>query len=79
MPSSLHRRQYEIFRAMLLSARETAGLTQVEVAVRLCRPQRFVSKYERGERRLGFTEFVELANVLGIDSIQFFADYKEQL
>ena len=64
---------------MLVAAREEAGLTQVEVAARLNKPQSFVSKYERGERRLDFTEFVELADVLGLDGSRFFANYKSRL
>lgn len=79
MPSSLHRRQYEIFRAMLVAAREAAGMTQVDVAARLNKPQSFVSKYERGERRLDFTEFVELVEVLGLDGCRFLADYKARV
>lgn len=39
---------------MLVVARKAAGLTQVEVALRLDKPQSFVSKYEHSERRLDF-------------------------
>jgi transcriptional regulator with XRE-family HTH domain len=75
MPSSLHSHHYEIFRGLLVAAREEAGLTQVNVAEQLGKPQSFVSKYERGERRLDFTEFVELADVLGIDVGDFVSRY----
>lgn len=71
MANSLHRHQYELFRKMMVAAREDAGLTQVQVAAGLSKPQSFVSKYERGDRRLDFTEFVEIANVLGIDISKF--------
>jgi transcriptional regulator with XRE-family HTH domain len=40
-----------------------AGLTQVEVANRLKRPQSFVSKIESGERRVDVVELSELARV----------------
>ncbi len=40
-----------------------AGLTQVEVANRLKRPQSFVSKIESGERRVDAVELSELARV----------------
>lgn len=43
------------------------GLTQVQLARRLQRPQSFVSKYERGERRLDVIEFLEVAHALGAD------------
>jgi transcriptional regulator with XRE-family HTH domain len=40
-----------------------AGLTQVEVANRLERPQSFVSKIESGERRVDVVELSELARI----------------
>lgn len=76
MPSSLHSQSYQVFRSLLISSREAAGLTQVQVAERLGKPQSFVSKYERGERRLDFSEFVELADVLGIDVVAFTNTYR---
>lgn len=79
MANSLHRPQYELFRKMMVVAREEAGLTQVQVASGLGRPQSFVSKYERGDRRLDFTEFVEIANVLGIDVTKFLAIYQDNV
>jgi transcriptional regulator with XRE-family HTH domain len=62
---------YQRFRELLVSARKDAGLTQHELAARLTRPQSFVSKYERGERRLDVVEFGEVAKALGIDPIRF--------
>jgi len=64
---------------MLVVARKAAGLTQVEVAQRLDKPQSFVSKYEHGERRLDFTEFVEIADILSIDVGRFSMEYRQQL
>ena len=43
-------------------------LTQVELAKRLGRPQSYVSKFERGERRLDVIEFAEVARPLDVDS-----------
>jgi transcriptional regulator with XRE-family HTH domain len=59
------------FRGFLVEARKRAGLTQYELAARLKRPQSFVSKFERGERRLDVLEFREVARALGIDPIRF--------
>jgi len=42
-------------------------LTQAELATRLARPQSFVSKYERGERRLDVAELIEVAVALGLE------------
>lgn len=52
---------------MLIAARKDAGLTQVDIAERLDKPQSFVSKYERGERRLDVVEFIDVARAIGID------------
>lgn len=79
MPSSLHSNHYQIFRSLLVSAREKSGLTQVQIAERLWKPQSYISKYERGERRLDFPEFIELADVLGIDVVDFVSRYQSAI
>ncbi len=56
---------------MLIEFRKNARVTQEEVAVRLNRPQSFVSKYENGERRLDLIEFLEIAEAIGFDPIGF--------
>ncbi len=56
------------FRELLIAAREESGLTQVQVATKLKKPQSYVSKIERGERRLDVVEFCELADILKIDA-----------
>jgi transcriptional regulator with XRE-family HTH domain len=75
MPNPLHEPNYTTFRTMLIEAREKAGLTQVDVAGRLGKPQSYVSKYERGERRLDFVEFVLLAEILDLQPADFFSDF----
>jgi len=46
-------------------------MTQAELSQRLKRPQSFVSKYERGERRLDVVEFGDVAKALGLDPLRF--------
>jgi transcriptional regulator with XRE-family HTH domain len=58
---------YKKLRDLLVEARKSAGLTQADLASRLQRPQSFVSKYERGERRLDVVEFGEVAKALSVD------------
>ena len=53
---------------LLTEARLAAGLTQVDLAERLHRPQSYVSKYESGERRLDVVEFLEVADGIGVDA-----------
>lgn len=67
MAKSLHTPEYEHFRALLVTAREKAGLTQAQVSAKLKRPQSFVAKYEGGERRLDVVEFIQVCTALAID------------
>jgi len=45
-------------------------MTQLDVANLLSRPQSFVSKYERGERRLDVVEFLEVCASIGADAVK---------
>lgn len=58
-----YRHRYAQFLGKLKLARVEAGLTQVEVATRIKRPQSFVSKIESGERRVDVVELAELAKL----------------
>jgi len=78
MPNSLHSPAYEIFRRLIVQARRDAGLTQVEVAARLRKPQSFISKFERGERRIDVPEFVDIAEAIGIDAAMFINSYTQE-
>jgi transcriptional regulator with XRE-family HTH domain len=62
--------RYEEFRLLLIDLRKKAGLTQSELAVKLSKPQSFVSKMERGERRIDVVELGDVAKALGIDPIE---------
>ena len=59
--------QYTLMLKALVSARTACGLTQAELAEQLRKPQSFVSKYERGERRLDVIELIEIARHLDLD------------
>jgi transcriptional regulator with XRE-family HTH domain len=72
---SVFTQEYDRFRRLLVEARKTVGLTQAELAARLSRPQSFISKIERGERRLDVVEFFEVAQALGINAIQFLKQF----
>ncbi len=71
MSKSVFTEEYNQFRKMLIDARKAANLSQAELSAKLDRPQSYVSKYERGERRLDLIEFLELAQVLEIDPLTF--------
>lgn len=59
--------EYGAFLHALISARKAAKLTQAALARRLSKPQSFVSKYERRERRLDVAEFLIVARALDAD------------
>lgn len=54
--------------------RERAGLTQIELAERISKPQSFVSKTENAERRLGLEEAYIYAVGLGESYEVFFRE-----
>jgi len=62
---SVHTNRHRRFLAHLRQARKDAGLTQVEVARRMRRPQSWVSKCETEERRIDAVEFADLAALYG--------------
>lgn len=64
---SVHSEAYQLLLRLLLEERERSSVTQAEMAIRLGKPQSFVSKYERGERRLDVIEFLEVCRYLGTD------------
>lgn len=74
MTDSIHTAKYARFRAILIEARRSQGLSQTALADKLGRVQTFVSKYERGERRLDVVEFLDVAQALGIDPSKVFRE-----
>ncbi len=71
MVKSVFTDKYNQFRLLLVHARMQAAISQTQLAEKLSRPQSFVSKYERGERRLDVVEFEQVAVALGIEPLRF--------
>jgi transcriptional regulator with XRE-family HTH domain len=67
MARSVFTPAYSAFVNGLVEARRASGITQVELARRLAKPQSFVSKIERGERRLDIIEFCAIARAMGFE------------
>lgn len=72
MPNSVFTDAYAGVREALIALRKDAGVTQVELARRLGKPQQFVSRYELGIRRIDLVEFYVIARALGQDPTQAF-------
>jgi DNA-binding transcriptional regulator YiaG len=61
---SVFTKEYQLFLCLLIDLREQKGLSQRELSKKLKRVQTYVSKYERGERRLDVVEFLEIVKTL---------------
>jgi transcriptional regulator with XRE-family HTH domain len=64
---SVFTKQYALFLSLLVSLREEKGLSQRALSKKLKKVQTYVSKYERGERRLDVIEFLDITKALGAD------------
>jgi transcriptional regulator with XRE-family HTH domain len=71
MEKSIYSLEYSLFLELLRNARESKGLTQTEVAQRLGQTQSFVSKVERGERRLDIVELRAFCSAIDINFTTF--------
>ena len=63
MPKSIYLKDYRNVIEKLKKARLDAGLKQSEVAQKLKKPQSYISKIERGERRIDIAELKELVKI----------------
>ncbi|OGN08412.1 MAG: hypothetical protein A2750_02565 [Candidatus Yanofskybacteria bacterium RIFCSPHIGHO2_01_FULL_45_42] len=63
MGRSIRTKEYQDFAEKLRKARLEAGLTQVEAAKKLKRPQSYISKSEAGEQRLDVVEIKKFATL----------------
>lgn len=62
--ASVYSDEYQRVIAALKQARKAQGITQMQLAEALGRPQSFIAKIESGERRLDVVEFVHLARLV---------------
>lgn len=63
MGESIHSKEYRDIIQKLKAARLASGLTQTEVALKLKKPQSYVSKIEHGERRIDVVELKQLLKI----------------
>ena len=65
MEKSIHSKRYKVFLTVLRDERTKAGLSQEELADRIDESQSFVSKCERGERRIDVAELLQFCMAIG--------------
>lgn len=67
MVKSIQTREYAYFVDRLKQARLEAGLTQVQVAKKVKRPQSHISNIESGQQRVDVVELQRFAKLYGKD------------
>jgi transcriptional regulator with XRE-family HTH domain len=72
---TLRSRGHRVLQAILVEARQEAGMTQRELAARLKLPRSYVSKVETGERRIDPIECVAWARACGLEPAEFFGRF----
>lgn len=71
MGASTHHEDYQLLLKLLKDFRVDLAVPQTELAQRLEVTQTFISKVERGERRLDVIELIEILEALGIAPEEF--------
>ncbi len=71
MSKSIYSKDYRNVIDKLKKARLGVGLKQSDVAQKLKRPQSYISKIERGERRIDISELKELVKIYKKDITHF--------
>ncbi len=79
MRKSITSNAYALFRACLREARQAAGLTQADLAERLRQTQSFISKCERGERRMDIVELHQFCAAVGETLDEFVRSFERKL
>lgn len=71
MKKSIQTKEYAYFVERLVKARKEAGLTQVQVAKKIDRPQSHISNVESGQQRVDIIELKRFAKIYGKDISYF--------
>lgn len=79
MDKSVYTDEYQVVIELLREFRQDAGLTQVDLAEQLGQSQSFVSKYERGDRRLDVIQLRTVCQTLGTDLPAFVTTLETRL
>ncbi len=79
MDKSIYTAEYRIVLQLLRELRKGAGVSQIELAARIGQSQSFVSKMERGDRRLDVIQLRAVCVALGSDLASFITDLESRL
>jgi transcriptional regulator with XRE-family HTH domain len=73
MEKTIYSARYRAFLKLLKKTRQSAGLTQIQLARKIGETQTFVSKCERGERRIDVIELQTFCRAFGMNLKHFVA------
>lgn len=76
---TLNKKEHKIFLELLYHFRLNSGLRQSDLAAKLKTPQSFISKIERGERRIDLIELREILLALGSTLKEFISEFEKAL
>ena len=79
MQKSISSKAYSVFLDHLRETREKLGITQEDLAEKLGESQSFVSKCERGERRLDIVEVRQFCLAMNISLDKFIRGFEKKL
>ena len=72
MGESIHSKEYKEIILKLIAARLKSGITQVQAGLKLKKPQSYISKIERRERRIDVVELKQLLKIYKQNLKDFF-------
>lgn len=70
--------EYRALLALLRERRAQLGVTQVEIAQTLGESQAFVSKCERGDRRIDLIDLLRILRAIGVSPDEFLTELEER-
>lgn len=79
MEKSIYTQEYEVLLDLLRTLREKRGVTQTELGELLDQSQSYVSKIERGDRRLDVIQLRTICLTLGSSLSDFVSDLEKRL
>ena len=71
---SIYSKDYRLFLELLRSLRAKQGLTQEDLGSKINKNQSFISKCERGERRLDIVELRAFCKAIGVNFGEFVSE-----
>jgi transcriptional regulator with XRE-family HTH domain len=77
MDKTIHSAEYAIFLKVLRGARRKSGLTQIDLAEKIGESQSFISKCERGERRIDIIELRAFCEAFGVSLREFVSRFEK--